>query len=267
MRARLALPAIPAAVLAALLVALVVAVLVVPGAAFLAATAPAALAASPAASPAAGQPVDVALVLVTDVSHSITGSEFALEKQGYASAFQNPAVVNAIRHGAIGAIAVTYVEFAGSERITTVVGWHLIRDGASAHRFAEALLAAPRSATGRTAIGSGIAAAALDLAESGFAPTRRVIDVCGDGNSNAGISLATARTAALKAGITINGLAIIHAHPPAWLAPHVDPPGGIVHYYRDNVIGGPGSFVMQVNNHQDFSAAMTRKLILELAAR
>lgn len=216
---------------------------------------------------AAGQPVDAAIVLVTDVSLSITEPEYTLEKQGYASAIQSQAVVAAIRNGAVGAIALSYVEFAGTNQITTVIGWQVIHDQASAHRFAAALLAAPRSADGRTAVGSGIVAATQDLAESGFAATRRIIDVCGDGNSNMGVPLPVARAAALKAGITINGLAIVHPNPPPWLAPHVAPPGGIVNYYRDNVIGGAGSFVVQVNTDQDFTAAMIHKLILEIAGR
>ncbi|MGH7071558.1 MAG: DUF1194 domain-containing protein [Acetobacteraceae bacterium] len=216
---------------------------------------------------AAPQPVDVALVLVSDVSLSITESEYALEKQGYSTAIASPAVVTAIRHGAIGAIALSYVEFAGPDQVATIVRWHVIHDQASARQFAASLLAAPRSAMGRTAVGSGIAAATQDLAESGFAATRRIIDVCGDGNSNTGIPLAVARAAALNAGITINGLAIIHPNPPPWLVPHVAPPGGIVKYYHDNVIGGPGSFVTQVNTDQDFTAAMTHKLILEIASR
>jgi Protein of unknown function (DUF1194) len=215
----------------------------------------------------AAEPVDVALVLVTDVSRSVTDSEFGLEKEGYASAIQSPEVLNAIRHGAIGAIAITYIEFSGAEQVTTVVGWQVIRDQASAKSFADAMLGQPRSSVGRTAIGSGVAAAIQDLAESGFAATRRIIDVCGDGNNNAGLPMETARAEALKAGISVNGLAIIHDNPPPWLAPHVNPPGGLVAYYRDNVIAGPGSFVMEVHDYHDFGEAMTRKLVIELARR
>lgn len=214
---------------------------------------------------AAGQSVDAAIVLVTDVSLSITESEYTLEKQGYASAIQSPEVLAAIHNGTVGAVALSYVEFAGPDQIATVLRWQVIHDQGSAHRFAADLLAASRSAEGRTAVGSGIAAATQDLAESGFTATRRIIDVCGDGNSNVGIPLSIARAAALKAGITINGLAIVHSNPPPWLVPHVAPPGGIVQYYRDNVIGGPGSFVVQVNTDQDFTAAMIHKLILEIA--
>ncbi len=223
-------------------------------------TGPAVRAASPAT-----RSVDVALVLVTDVSRSITASEFTLEKQGYAAAITSPEVLNAIRRGPLGAIAITYVEFSDPEQVATVVGWAVVHDAASAKKFAADLLSRPRSSYGRTAVGSGIDAAVQDIAESGFNAARRVIDVCGDGNSNAGIPLDQARGEALKAGITVNGLAIVHANPPPWLAPHVAPPGGIVKYYQDHVITGPGSFVMNVREDQDFVAAMTRKFVLEIA--
>jgi len=218
-----------------------------------------------AASPA--RAVDVALVLVTDVSRSITDSEFALEKNGYATAITSPEVLNAIRHGANGAIAITYVEFSSADQVGTVVGWEVVHDAASAKKFAADILSRPRSSYGRTAVGAGIDAAVQDIAESGFNAERRVIDVCGDGNSNDGMPLADARAEALKAGITINGLAIVHENPPPWLAPHVDPPGGIVKYYQDHVVAGPGSFVMNVHADQDFVAAMTRKFVLEIAGR
>lgn len=213
----------------------------------------------------AAEPVDLALVLVSDVSLSIISSEFALEKKGYASAIESPAVVNAIKHGPIGAIALSYVEFSGPNHIETVVPWQRIDGAASARRFSDAMLAAPRSSFGHTAIGSAIAVAIGDLAESGFTATRRMIDVCGDGNDNAGLPMHVARAEAEKAGITINGLAIIHDNPPPWLVPHVDPPGGLVKYYHDHVIAGPGSFVIEVHDYRDFGTAMTRKLVLEIA--
>jgi Protein of unknown function (DUF1194) len=212
-------------------------------------------------------PVDVALVLVSDVSTSVIDPEFVISRHGYAAAIQSPEVLDAILGGAIGAVAVTYMEFSGPVQIATVFGWQVINNQASAKIFADYLLSQPRSSFGRTAIGSGIDAAVRELAASGFAATRRVIDVFGDGTCIGGLPLGPARAEALKAGITVNGLAIIHENPPPWLVFHVDPPGGIVNWYRDNVIGGPGSFVMQVKSSDDFVAAMTRKLEGEIAGR
>ena len=103
------------------------------------------------------------------------------------------------------------------------------------------------------------------LAETGLNATRRVIDVCGDGTNNAGREVADARDDAVKAGITINGLAIINDHPVSWTFAHVQPPGGLANYYRENVTGGPGSFVLEVHDFASFGEAMTRKLVDEIA--
>ena len=98
------------------------------------------------------------------------------------------------------------------------------------------------------------------LAESGLRPTRRVIDVCGDGTNNAGREISDARDDAIKAGITINGLAIINDHPVSWTYAHVQPPGGLAKYYRENVTGGPGSFVLEVHDFHSFGEAMVAQV-------
>jgi hypothetical protein len=103
------------------------------------------------------------------------------------------------------------------------------------------------------------------LAETGMNTPRRVIDGCGDGTNNAGREVTHARDDALHAGITINGLAIINDHPASWTFAHVQPPGGLPNYYRENVTGGPGSFVEEVHDFHAFGEAMTRKLVTEIA--
>ena len=153
-----------------------------------------------------------------------------------------------------------------SFEVRTVLEWTVIRDKASAQAFADRLAAAPRSFWGRTAISAGIDQGVQLLAESGMNATRRVIDVCGDGTNNAGREITDARDDALKAGITINGLAIINEHPVSWTFAHVQPPGGLANYYRANVTGGPGSFVLEVHDFSTFGEAMTRKLVDEIAA-
>jgi hypothetical protein len=213
----------------------------------------------------AGDKVDLALVLVTDVSRSIDDSEFELEKKGYASAFTSKQVVDAIRGGAIGAIGVAYVEFASSFEVRTVLDWNVIHDQASAQSLADKLVTAPRSFWGRTAISAGIDRAVQLLAESGLESRRRMIDVCGDGTNNAGRDVSDARDDAMKAGITINGLAIINDHPVSWTYAHVQPPGGLPKYYRENVTGGPGRFVLEVHDFHTFGEAMTRKLVTEVS--
>jgi hypothetical protein len=218
-----------------------------------------------AATPAKADDVDVALVLVSDVSRSIDDSEFALEKNGYASAFTSQKVLEAIQGGPAGKIVIAYVEFANSFEVRTVLDWTVIHDKASAQAFVDRLSAAPRSFWGRTAISAGIDQAMQLLAETGVTATRRVIDVCGDGTNNAGREAADARDDAVKAGVIVNGLAIINDHPVSWTFAHVQPPGGLPNYYRENVTGGPGSFVLEVHDFASFGEAMTRKLVDEIA--
>ncbi len=220
-----------------------------------------------ASSAGAAESVDVALVLVSDVSRSIDDSEFQLEKQGYAAALTDPKVIAAIKSGVAGSIAIAYVEFASSYEVRTVLDWSVVRDEASAQDFATRLAGAPRSFWGRTAISAGVDRAVQLIAESGYETPRRVIDVCGDGTNNAGREITDARDDALKAGVVINGLAIINDHPVSWTFAHVQPPGGLTKYYRENVTGGPGSFVQEIHDFHAFGEAMTRKLVTEIATR
>ena len=214
----------------------------------------------------AAEQVDMALVLVTDVSRSIDDSEYDLEKKGTASAFLDPTVQAAIHSGPNGAIAVAYIEFAGAQQVNTVIEFTIIRDFNTARDFAEKLGELPRSFVGRTAIGSGIDAAVQLLDKTPFDTSRRVIDVCGDGTSNSGRDIIAARDDALKDGIVINGLTIINDHPVNYNFAHVAPPGGLTNWYREHVIGGPGSFVLEVHDFQTFGQAMRRKLISEIAS-
>jgi hypothetical protein len=222
------------------------------------------LALTPRARAADG--VDMALVLVDDVSGSINDDAFNLQKEGYYRAFTDPRVWAAIHGGPAGRIAVAYVEFAADFQVRTVLGWAVISDDASARAFAEAMRAAPRSFRGRTAIGAGIDAGVRLLSTLAVPADRRVIDVCGDGNNNSGRAVTAARDDAMKQGIVINGLALANESNVPWLQAHTHPPGGLGTYYRQDVTGGEGSFVIEIHSYESFAEAVTRKLIDEIAA-
>jgi hypothetical protein len=212
--------------------------------------------------------VDAAIVLAADVSRSIDDDEFTLERRGYADAIRSQQLIDAISTGPHGAIALAYVEWAGDGEEKVVVDWAVIRNQADAHAFVAALTAAPRSYLGRTAIGAAIDFSFALFAESAFETSRRVIDVSGDGTNNQGRLVTAARDAAVGAGAVINGLAIFNkkaAEMGGYLALHTNPPGGLAQYYRDNVIGGDGAFVVQIDDFRTFGEAMMRKLINEIA--
>jgi len=223
-----------------------------------------------AAPAAGGETVDVAIVLAADVSRSIDDGEFDLQRRGYAAAVVSDKLMEAIHSGPHGAIALAYVEWAGEGEQTIVVDWTVLRAPADAAKFAAALTAAPRSFVGRTAIGAALDFAMGLFAEGGIATDRRVIDVSGDGTSNQGRAANESRDAAVKAGAVVNGLSIFNRRAAAsggYLALHTNPPGGLAQYYRDNVIGGPGAFVLPIDDFGKFGDAMIRKLTAEIASR
>jgi hypothetical protein len=223
-----------------------------------------ALAAAPPAP--AAEEVDLLLVLSSDVSRSIDAPKFKLQRDGYAAAIVNPRVVQAIRSGALGRIAVSFVEWSGVGAQRVVIDWTVIRDEASARDFSAQVIEAPRSFADRTSISDSIDFAMRHLDNAPFKSSRHTIDISGDGTNNSGRDVTDARDAAVARGVTINGLVILSERPMSWNADHTNPPGGLDNYYRNNVIGGPGAFVMVAENFNSFGQAFINKLIAEIAS-
>jgi hypothetical protein len=217
-----------------------------------------------AAEPAA-EPVDLLLVLSADVSRSINAEKFKLQREGYAAAFSDKRVIQALTSGPRGATAVVFVEWAGLGEQSVVVDWTLIRDAEGARRFGDSLLEAPRSFAGRTSISTGIDFAMAQLARAPWAAERRIIDLSGDGTHNSGRDVRMARDEAVAQGVTINGLVILSEVPLPTFPQHTHPPGGLEAYFRENVIGGDGAFMTVAANFESFGRAIINKLIAEVA--
>ncbi len=209
--------------------------------------------------------VDLLLVLAADVSRSVDARKFQLQRDGYAAAIADPRVLEAIRSGPRGQIAAAYVEWSGAGNQKLVVDWTIIRDTASAQQFGSQLAEAPRAFADRTSISGGIEFAIGQFSRSPFESRRRTIDVSGDGTNNSGRDVTTVRDQAVAQGMTINGLVILSDQPPAWNVEHTNPPGGLDHYFRDNVIGGPGAFVLVAQDFKAFGQAIVNKLVAEIA--
>jgi uncharacterized protein DUF1194 len=219
---------------------------------------------SPAAAPAAEQ-VDLLLVLAADVSRSVDSGKFQLQREGYAAAISDSRVLDAIRSGRTGRIGLTFVEWSGVGSQRVVIDWTTVGDAESAKGFGDRLLEAPRSFADRTSISGAIEFAIGQLARAPYQSTRRTIDVSGDGTNNAGRDVKLARDEALAQGMTINGLVILSETPLAWNPDHTNPPGGLDNYYRNNVVGGPGAFVLVAENFNSFGQAIVKKMIAEVA--
>jgi Protein of unknown function (DUF1194) len=216
--------------------------------------------------PARAQATDLLLVLAADVSRSIDEAEFALQRKGYSAAVTDPRVLAAVRGGAIGAIAICFIEWSGAGEQNIVADWTVVHDEEDAGALATAILAPPRSFIGRTSISGAIDFAMERFAAAQPRASRRIIDVSGDGTNNSGRPITEARDQAVAQGVTINGLAIINDKPNPGYAFHTQPPGGLPEWYRQNVIGGPGAFLRVIEDFHSFADAMTNKLVSEIAA-
>jgi hypothetical protein len=201
---------------------------------------------------AAADAAELAIVMAIDVSTSVTADSYILQREGIARAFKDPRLIDAIS-AAPGGIEALVLEWSDPESIAVAVPWTHIADKRSAAAFAASVHAAARNSGGLTAIGQALAAAAAQFERLPQPAARRIIDISGDGIANIGAPPRAIRDRLVKAGITINGLAIVTEQP--WLA----------EYYRHNVIGGTGAFVLAAQDFLSFAEAMLRKLVTEIA--
>lgn len=218
-----------------------------------------ALALSLLAAPALAQDTDLELVLLADSSGSISPDELMFQREGYAQAMTDPAVLAAIANTAYGEIAVTYMEWAAHQG--QVVKWMRIRDAEDAQEFADQLLTTPRMAFGRNAIGSALLEAARQIEANDIDGWRKVIDFSGDSAGNwSGPPIEESRDAVLAKGITINALPILRPDDPGRAQ------GGLEAIYEQRIIGGLGAFVVTAEDRASFAEAVKRKLILEISS-
>jgi hypothetical protein len=211
----------------------------------------------------AAESADLELVLLADASRSIDDAEIRFQRQGYAGALTHPEVLNAISQGFLQRIAVTYVEWGDAGVQDVVVPWTMVDGPASAGAFAEALLTAPRRASGPNAIGNALAIAQGLIEANGIDADRRVIDLSADSaNSFGGIPLGAARAAALAGDIVINGLAVLCRADDCTGRPNSY---DLEAAFAERIIGGPGSFVVTADSDLRFAEAVRKKLILEIA--
>ena len=209
------------------------------------------LLAAPAVRAAA---VDVALVLAVDVSESVDAEEYELQHEGIARAFEGAPLITAVSGGSHGAIEVLVLEWSDRDKQVITVDWTRVGDAASAKAFAAKVRASQRSSNGLTAIGDALLAAQAAFRRLPDQAERLVVDVSGDGMANIGPPPQLVRDELVAAGVTVNGLAILKTEP--WLDS----------YYDQYVVGGPGGFLVQIEDFPSFAAAIQQKLLGEIAA-
>ncbi len=200
--------------------------------------------------------VDLELVLAIDSSSSVDDSEWALQMQGYATAFRDEEVQKAIVSGPHKRVAVAVVVWADATLPKWESPWFVLAAPADAERLATFMTGVERNALGGTGIGAGIAAAIRKLDRNGLSAPRQVVDVSGDGAETPPrenvVLIGMANAMARARGVTVNGLAILNEDP------------SLGHWYRNNVIAGQGAFVMTAADYADFTRAIKAKLLREI---
>jgi hypothetical protein len=156
-------------------------------------------------------------------------------------------------------VAISYFEWAGASYQQVIVPWTVIDGADGAIAFSERLARRPAGRSYYTSISGAIDFGVRLLADSKVEAARRVIDVSGDGANNDGRPVTLARDAAVAEGVVINGLPIMLKRGiTTWDIDHLD------QYYRDCVIGGPGSFLIPVRERTHFAEAIRAKIVREI---
>ncbi len=210
---------------------------------------------------AAQEIVDVELVLAVDISLSMSHDELQIQREGYSAAITHDQVINAIKEGIHGRIAIAYFEWAGDQSQHLILPWTIIASREDAERVAETIRTSAPNSARRTSISGGLRYANDLFAESAFRGLKRVVDVSGDGPNNQGEWVDVVRNDLVSRGIIINGLPLMTDGGliSAFGIPDLDI------YYTHCVIGGPGAFVVPVTEWSNFPEAVRRKLVLEIA--
>ncbi len=198
--------------------------------------------------------VDLALILAFDGSASVTFDNFALIANGTAAALRDPAVAAGLIGGPRGATLCALLLWSAAGAQEVLVEWTRIGSAAELEAFAQAVQDVPRVIpAGTTAIGAALEVCEALLRQAPARAVRQVIDIAGDGRSNDGPEPGPIRDRLVDAGVTINGLCVLHEEP------------DLLESYTRDVIGGVAAFALQCQDYAGFEAAMRQKLRQEIA--
>lgn len=205
---------------------------------------------------------DVNIVTALDISDSIDPGASAIEIDGMAEAIRTPEVIRAIqsgRHGRIGFAVFAWRDGAFPEFVSwtiiataedAVAASERLRSGFRA--FAASDLPSPAFAPYMTDLSGAIDHAAILLLTGPYVSRRSVINVIGNGWDNVGEGPRAARDRVVATGGTINGVVL-----------GIDPV--LMGYYRGNVIGGPGAFLLAAGDRTAMAEVLARKFLYDIA--
>lgn len=206
---------------------------------------------------------DANLITGLDISDSVSAEDMRLELEGMAQALRSPEFLAAIQGGRSGRIG--FAVFAWHHnRFPEVVPWTLIATEDDTERVARAIEArlqvdVEREAraqeefyAGRlTDLSQAIDHAADMLRTAPYAARRSIVNIVGNGEDNVAEDAQVARDRSVEQGIVVNG--VVLGSDPA-----------LLDYYRQQVVGGPGAFVLSARNPAAMAELMTRKFLYDI---
>lgn len=197
----------------------------------------------------------LALVLLLDVSMSVTEERWIQQRNGHANAFNSEKILEHIERG--NPIVVSVAAF--SEDVNTIVDWRILRNREDLISFSQEIIQIQRPSLGIfTFINRGIRFS-LDLLQQELpcTPERLVVDVAADGNDDRTDLLEELRLEAQSIPVQINGLAIAREGVPEIINRN------LVEFFREHVVTVDG-FVVRSDGFSDIERAVRRKLEIEI---
>jgi hypothetical protein len=200
-------------------------------------------------APAAGD-CPVSIVTGVDVSASITPEELALQVDGISSALQSPAVLSAIQSQGCARFAV-FLWADGEEQV--ILPWTDVRSEDDAAAVGQVLsqVGSYDKTVGTLTDVSGALDFAWALLNTSPPTGKQVVNLISNGTDNVGEEPLAAAARMRAAGVVINAVLM--------------GPANLEEYYRENVTGGIGSFIMRIDASEDVAAAFRSKFVLDLS--
>jgi hypothetical protein len=197
----------------------------------------------------------LALVLAIDVSTSVDQRDYALQRDGLASALRAPEVIDAFL-SAGPPVALAAYEWSGQDNQRIILDWTLITSLADMHVAADRIETYVRFRTGYpTSMGRALSFGG-DMLAAAPVCGHQTLDLSGDGRSNDSYGPEVAYQEGVFDSVTVNALAVGGG----------EPLDSLVRYLTENVIRGNDAFVEAARNHEDFENAMRRKLVREVTS-
>ena len=194
---------------------------------------------------ARSQACEFALLLAVDVSGSVDREEYAIQMTGLAEGLNDPVVSETLVQARA---KVAIVQWTGTSRQELSVPWTQVTSFSQVRALSDRVANLDRPWRNyATAIGEAQAFALHHLKDVRDCK-RRVVDISGDGISNEGIEPTQMRDLFREANIQVNALAIEGAAE------------DLTGYYFENLISGPGAFVVTAQGYKDFPEKMRMKL-------